>query len=110
MPARLPLDGHSLAIGQMYTATKRVLPATGWLYIATGWEVDRDKLVGQWLRHWAPNPQVVSSIPTATLIYSLLFYFLCLKIHNTTVTVRLANFRSASIWLRLASIREDQLQ
>ena len=29
---------------------------------------------------------------------------------TATVTVRSANFRSASIWLRLASIREDQLQ
>ena len=86
MPAHLPPDGHPLAIGQMYTATGQVLPATGWLYIATIQEVDRDKLVGQWLRHWAPNSQVVSLIPTATPIYSLLFYFLCLKIHNNMHT------------------------
>ena len=81
MPAHLPPDGHSLAIIQMYTATRWVLPATGQLYIATGQEVDRDKLVGQWLRHWAPNSQVVSLIPTATARF-ILFYFLCLKIHN----------------------------
>ena len=73
MPACLPPDGHSLAIGQMCTATGWVLPATGWLYIATGQEVDRGKPVGQWLRHWASNSQVVSLIPTATLIYTLLF-------------------------------------
>ena len=81
MHACLPPNGHSFAIGRIYTATGWVLPATRWLYIATGQEVDRDKLVGQWLKHWIPNSQVVSSIPTATPIYTLLF-FLCLKIHN----------------------------
>ena len=36
--ARLPLDGHSLATGQMYIATRWVLPATGQMYTATGWD------------------------------------------------------------------------
>ena len=35
--ARLPLDGHSLAIGQMHTATGWVLAATRQMHTATGW-------------------------------------------------------------------------
>ena len=68
MLARLPPDGHSLAIGQMYIATGQVLPATRWIYTATGQEVYRIKLVGQWLECRTPNSWVASLIPTATLI------------------------------------------
>ena len=34
--ARLPLDGDSLAIGQMHIATEWVLPATRQIHTATG--------------------------------------------------------------------------
>ena len=36
--ACLPLDGHSLATGQMYITTGRVFPAIGQIHTATGWD------------------------------------------------------------------------
>ena len=36
--ARLPLDGHSLATGQMYIATGWVFPAIRRIHTATGWD------------------------------------------------------------------------
>ena len=47
MPARLPPDGHSLAIGRIHAAAGWVLPATGWLYTAARQEVGMVKLVVQ---------------------------------------------------------------
>ena len=85
MLAHLPPDGHSLAIRWMYVATGWVLPATGQIYIATQQEVDRNKLVGQWLRHWAPNSQVVSLIPTATPIYFILFFIIFFVLKSITL-------------------------
>ena len=85
----LPPDGYSLPPDRCILPPDRQ-------------EVDRDKPVGQWLRHWTSNSQVVGSIPTATPIYSLLF-FLCFKIHNTCLAraaslASLSQLRSLLVW------------